>query len=555
MELKTFATFELKVNSTKREVTGYASIFNNVDSYGDVVLPGAYTKTIRERGPEKGRKVVGGKPRCKIKVLRNHTDLIGIPMEIREDGPGLWTKSWIAPTDLGNETLTLIEAGVLQEMSIGYDAVVFDFNPESSVRNLRELKLYEYSYVDIPANEEAVITEVKRIKDRVRSFAVNFDPNAAADALVERTVKQADILDRVAAEARAAIQEEISKIDIRGLLENAAEASVKTISRSGILVPASSSYTSMSVKEAPGNYVCCGDASLPIASADVEFSYSSALGRVVEWAGGESGFDPDMLSRAFCFRLEDDISSISSYKLLFADIIDGEIYAIPEALESVQEVLVDESDLVEVGSFPVSALVAADAMVSSYLYRLPPEAPDVPAGTEGMAPESEAYGPVEEEEDGADAESEICVTVTMSTKIAEDVAPGDNSSEDEKTETANSISVKGSTIDGDTLNDLIGTLSMLDHSEIKAGRTLSQSTREVLGEIAGGLADLSGKLQAFIASSTATPNGASDDSGSGDSSDGVAVTDNQESGDLSVVEDLSGVLDELQGLTEALSDT
>jgi uncharacterized protein len=140
---------EFKANIKKRELIGYASAFGNVDSYGDIVMKGAFTKTIVER-------------RNKIKVLYQHSTFhpIGKPLEMRQDDFGLHTASFIPETILGSDVLILAESGVLDEMSIGFDTIK-SVNLEAGGRELHEVKLWEYSPVTFAANELAAILSVK----------------------------------------------------------------------------------------------------------------------------------------------------------------------------------------------------------------------------------------------------------------------------------------------------------------------------------------------------------------------------------------------------------
>jgi len=161
--LKTIAVAaEYKLDAAKREVTGYASVFNNVDGNGDIVLPGAYTKTLQEDLPA-GR----------IKVKRNHERLIGRPVHAEQDSKGLLTVSRISQTPLGDETLTLIDDGVIDRMSIGYrvpsEGKSYATVDGRKVRKLSRVVLDEWSYLDDPpANDDAVITGVKSIDDVCR---------------------------------------------------------------------------------------------------------------------------------------------------------------------------------------------------------------------------------------------------------------------------------------------------------------------------------------------------------------------------------------------------
>ena len=156
MEHKTLS-FEIKaIDYTGRTLEGYAAAFGNIDQVGDRIHPGAFAKTLAERGQ-------------KIKVLWQHdpTEPIGKLVEAREDGRGLYVKAVISDTQRGRDALALLRDGAIGEMSIGYDAVKggMDYTKDTkgaTIRNLREIKLYEFSLVTFPANEHAVVTGLKQ---------------------------------------------------------------------------------------------------------------------------------------------------------------------------------------------------------------------------------------------------------------------------------------------------------------------------------------------------------------------------------------------------------
>lgn len=151
--------FNFQVKSIDLEegvISGYASVFGNVDSYGDIVVKGAFSKSI-----EKIKKT--GKV---ISVFYGHNmedprANIGRVIELREDSRGLFFK---AQLDLSGATYGSLVHGQLKDgrldsLSFGF-SVVDGANTEAGYE-LRELELYEISVVPIPANQEALITEVK----------------------------------------------------------------------------------------------------------------------------------------------------------------------------------------------------------------------------------------------------------------------------------------------------------------------------------------------------------------------------------------------------------
>lgn len=156
MRTKRF-NFQVKsVDLGEGVISGYASVFGNVDSYGDIVVKGAFLKSI-----EKNRKT--GKV---ISIFYGHNmedprANIGLVIELREDNHGLFFK---AQLDLSGDTYgrlvyEQLKDGRLDSLSFGF-SVIDGANTEAGYE-LRELELYEISVVPIPANQEALITEVK----------------------------------------------------------------------------------------------------------------------------------------------------------------------------------------------------------------------------------------------------------------------------------------------------------------------------------------------------------------------------------------------------------
>lgn len=159
--------------------SGYAAVYGNVDSGGDIIEPGAFTKTIAE-----------GWERVKILALHNDCWLpIGRPLELREDSNGLFIKAKISDTSMGRDIKVLLKDGVLNELSIGYDPIVFDYD-ENGIRHLREVKLWEVSVVTWAMNPEAVITDYKQARD-VADYAVSLVEEATAEVKAGRKISGA----------------------------------------------------------------------------------------------------------------------------------------------------------------------------------------------------------------------------------------------------------------------------------------------------------------------------------------------------------------------------
>lgn len=89
----------------------------------------------------------------------------------------------------------------------------------------------------------------------------------------------------------------------------------------------------------PFSFRVVGDMDLPLASREREWDSAAAKTRVAAWAGGDD-LDPAKYRRAFLYQDEDSDPSLKgSYKLPFADVIDGELTAVPRGLFAVAGVL------------------------------------------------------------------------------------------------------------------------------------------------------------------------------------------------------------------------
>jgi len=179
---KTFE-FELKaIDEEEGTFTGYASTFSDVpDSYGDIVDPGAFKKTLKA---QKGR----------IVCLFNHSIMepIGKPTELVEDERGLLIKAKLSlGVQRARETLSLMKDGVITQMSIGYETIKQTY--DGGIRHLKELRLYDVSPVVFAANPEAVIIGVKEMKPYPNEHACRLrDPDDFQEGSFRRTSRVSD---------------------------------------------------------------------------------------------------------------------------------------------------------------------------------------------------------------------------------------------------------------------------------------------------------------------------------------------------------------------------
>ena len=188
MDHKTFSAYTLKADSAQGIVESIVAVMGNADQGDDVIHPGAFLKSITER-------------RGKIRVLDQHqTDsimrAIGKPLELREMARaelpadlltryptatgGLYAKTqYLMNTPEGKGAFERIAGGAVDEYSIGYDALDTDFSSviggdgqKKTVRNLRTIKLYEYSPVLFGMNSATQTLSTKDQPSEGKPWAV-----------------------------------------------------------------------------------------------------------------------------------------------------------------------------------------------------------------------------------------------------------------------------------------------------------------------------------------------------------------------------------------------
>lgn len=170
-------------------VEGYAATFERTpDSYGDVIAKGAFARTLGEWHAKGGEGL-------SIPLLYAHnTDdamhNIGMVTEAHEDEKGLFVH---AEFDADNPTAQyarkLVQEGRLYQFSFAYaikDAGTVTLEDGVDAYELRDLDLYEVSLVQIPANQNAVVTGIKSDTAEVKAGR----RNSKADADELRSIRE-----------------------------------------------------------------------------------------------------------------------------------------------------------------------------------------------------------------------------------------------------------------------------------------------------------------------------------------------------------------------------
>ena len=139
------------------EVEGYASVFGNIDLDGDVVMPGAFAKSVREF-PNRSQP---------LPLIADHqlttAGVVGSVVALREDSKGLWFKAKFSSKSTAQDLRTDVIEGHVRGTSFTYDVV--QARPGmvngKSVRQLHELRLWEITISPFPINEMAGLTAAK----------------------------------------------------------------------------------------------------------------------------------------------------------------------------------------------------------------------------------------------------------------------------------------------------------------------------------------------------------------------------------------------------------
>lgn len=132
--------FELKELDDTGRIKGYAAVFGNEDKGGDIIEPGAFTKTIQETGGQ-------------VPILWQHDryEPIGVSHSLEQDRKGLLIDGQLnMDVQRAREARSLLNQKALQGLSIGYQTVKHAY--DGPVRRLKELALKEFSPVVFPMN-------------------------------------------------------------------------------------------------------------------------------------------------------------------------------------------------------------------------------------------------------------------------------------------------------------------------------------------------------------------------------------------------------------------
>ena len=161
-----YKTIELKVNEVGK-VAGFFSTYDKTpDSYGDIIEPGAFSETLEKR------KATGHPfPLC---LNHDFSDVIGACDSIEEKEKGPFVEASFFDTGRAQEVRTWLKSGAIYQFSFAYDVLQrrdpTEEEKKAGVMNvLQKIELFEVSIVTVPANQNAVVTEVKGVEPETKA--------------------------------------------------------------------------------------------------------------------------------------------------------------------------------------------------------------------------------------------------------------------------------------------------------------------------------------------------------------------------------------------------
>ena len=136
-------------------IKAYALAFNNVDSWGDIIAPGACDEFLKSENLQ----------RMALCYQHNINEVVGVITAVGVDEKGMWIEADVLPTTTGKDVQTLIKAGAVKEFSIGYYAEQYHYEKRDGyaydIRVLDAITIVEVSPVTRAANPQAVLIDAK----------------------------------------------------------------------------------------------------------------------------------------------------------------------------------------------------------------------------------------------------------------------------------------------------------------------------------------------------------------------------------------------------------
>lgn len=154
-----FGEARLEVKAEKEggilHIKAYALAFGNIDSWGDIIMPGACDDFLKSADAD----------RMALCWQHDRKTVIGIITDKGVDDYGMWIEADILPTTAGKDAALLLKSGAVKEFSIGWRPDKYHYEKREGydydIRILEAITVYEVSPVTIAANSRAIIVSAK----------------------------------------------------------------------------------------------------------------------------------------------------------------------------------------------------------------------------------------------------------------------------------------------------------------------------------------------------------------------------------------------------------
>lgn len=147
----------------------YPSTFTKTpDSYGDVVAPGAFLDTIAQ-WKESGNTLPG----LYGHRLDDPDYFVAGATDMGEDDHGWWVKgAFDLESPKGPQVYRLVKGKRLSQLSFAFDILdegAVELDDGQKANELRKLKVYEFSFVPVGANQDTSVVAIKALADELET--------------------------------------------------------------------------------------------------------------------------------------------------------------------------------------------------------------------------------------------------------------------------------------------------------------------------------------------------------------------------------------------------
>ena len=204
-------------------IKAYALAFGNIDSWGDIIMPGALDEFLKSEDAD----------RMALCYQHERRTVIGKITDKGVDDYGMWIEADILPTTAGQDAAVLIKSGAIKEFSICYRADRYHYEKregyEYDIRILDAITVYECSPVTIAANPDAIIVSAKADPNHINNKKKKKKTMTPEEIKAMRESIEKEATEKVASELKAKIDEIQAKQEKIDAQEKSIENLDKTI--------------------------------------------------------------------------------------------------------------------------------------------------------------------------------------------------------------------------------------------------------------------------------------------------------------------------------------